>query len=153
MDTVDRAFETMNRTPRVDTLKLKKRYHLRSHLWLCAMADKNEPILNVYEAGPTTVVGFGDRKILDDVNLALCREQLVELLKSQNSHTLGFDLTGVKLVPSGFLGLMASVRGLGVEVHLYNPSPDVREVLSTTNLDRIMPVHEVEIPAKKVHGE
>jgi len=108
------------------------------------MPDTNEPILDVYEAGPTTVVGFGNREVLDDINLALCREQLLELLKTNSSHTLGFDLTGVKLVPSGFLGLMASVRGVGVNVHLYNPSPDVREVLQTTNLDRIMPIHQVD---------
>jgi anti-anti-sigma regulatory factor len=57
---------------------------------------------------------------------------------------LGFDLTGVRIVPSGFLGLMASVRSVGVEIHLYNPSSDVRDVLSTTNLDRIMQIHEVD---------
>jgi hypothetical protein len=36
-------------------------------------------------------------------------------------------------------------------VHLYNPSPDVREVLSVTNLDKLMPVHDVEVdkPAPK----
>ena len=50
----------------------------------------------------------------------------------------------MRLIPSGFLGLMASVRGLGVDVHLYNPSPDVREVLETTNLNRLMPIHEID---------
>lgn len=112
------------------------------------MPETNDPILDIYEAGPTTVVGFGTREVLDDINLSLCRQQLLELLQNHNSHTLGFDLTGVRLVPSGFLGLMASVRGAGVNVHLYNPSPDVREVLATTNLDRIMPVHEVDFSGR-----
>ena len=40
----------------------------------------SDAILDVYEAGPTTVVGFGNRRVLDDINLALCREELVKLL-------------------------------------------------------------------------
>ena len=109
----------------------------------------SDAILDVYEVGPTTVVGFGDRDVLDDINLAVCRAELVELLQKAAATTLGFDLTGVRLIPSGFLGLMASVRGMGVEVHLYNPSPDVREVLSTTNLDRLMPIHEIDFAGRR----
>jgi len=109
----------------------------------------SDAILDVYEAGPTTVVGFGSRQVLDDINLSICREQLVQLLQSAKAKVLGFDLTGVRLIPSGFLGLMASVRGLGVDVHLYNPSPDVREVLATTNLDRLMPIHEIDFTARR----
>jgi len=113
------------------------------------MSEPPAAILDVYEVGETTVVGFGERDVLDNINLALCREQLVALLKANNSHTLGFDLTGVKIVPSGFLGLMASVRSLGVQVHLYNPSADVRDVLETTNLDKIMPIHEIDFSNRK----
>ena len=109
----------------------------------------SDAILDVYEVGPTTVVGFGSREVLDDINLALCREELVKLLQSAKAKTLGFDLTGVRLIPSGFLGLMASVRGLGIEVHLYNPSPDVREVLETTNLNRLMPIHEIDFSSRR----
>jgi anti-sigma B factor antagonist len=106
-------------------------------------------ILDVYEAGPTTVVGFGNREVLDNINLALCREELVTLLRDAKAKVLGFDLTGVRLIPSGFLGLMASVRSLGVDVHLYNPSPDVREVLETTNLNRLMPIHEIDFSMRR----
>lgn len=116
---------------------------------LAAMPETPQHILDVYEVGETVVVGFGNRDVLDNINLSVCREQLVDLLKTNNSHTLGFDLTGVKIVPSGFLGLMASVRSLGVQVHLYNPSEDVREVLATTNLDKIMPIHEIDFSSRK----
>ncbi len=103
-----------------------------------------EPIMEVYSVGPTTVVGFGGRDLLDSVNLAACREEIVALIAREKCHVLAFDLSGVKLIPSGLLGLLASIRQLGAEVHLYNPSDDVREVLSVTNLDRLMPVHEID---------
>jgi anti-sigma B factor antagonist len=104
--------------------------------------------LEIYEVGPTTVVGFGGRNPLDDVNLSAFRADLVTLVKQHETKILAFDLTGVRLVPSGLLGLLASMRREGVEVHLYNPSADVREVLRTTNLDRIMPIHELAIDGR-----
>ncbi len=102
------------------------------------------PIMEVYSTGPTTVVGFGGRDVLDTVNLAACRDEIVALIAREHCRVLAFDLSGVRLIPSGLLGLLASVRQLGAEVHLYNPSDDVREVLSVTNLDRLMPVHEID---------
>jgi anti-anti-sigma factor len=106
-------------------------------------------IVEVYAAGPTTVVGFGGRNLVDDVNLAQCRNDLVELVREHQAKVLAFDLTGVTLIPSGLLGLLASLRREGVEVHIYNPSDDVRDVLRTTNLDQLMPVHEIEIEGRE----
>lgn len=105
----------------------------------------SDPPIEVYAAGPTTVVGFGGEDLPDNVNLVACREWLVGLIRQQRCQVLAFDLTGVRLVPSGLLGLLASLRNEGVEVHLYNPSSDVREVLEITHLNQLMPVHEVEV--------
>lgn len=110
------------------------------------MATEAKPILEVYQTGPTTVVGFGGRDVLMDVNVAACRNELVELIQREKCSVVAFDLTGVKLLPSGLLGLLASLRHHGVQVHLYNPSPDVREVLEITGLDRVMEVREVPVP-------
>ncbi|WP_437230553.1 STAS domain-containing protein [Planctomicrobium sp. SH661] len=110
------------------------------------MAADLEPILEVYQTGPTTVVGFGGRDVLMDVNVAACRDELVELIRRENCSVVAFDLTGVRLLPSGLLGLLASLRNNSVSVHLYNPSSDVREVLSITGLDKLMEVHEIEVP-------
>ena len=107
--------------------------------------DALEPILQVYSAGETTVVGFGGRDVLDTVNLAVCREELLDLIKKNGAKRIAFDLTGVVLMPSGLLGLLASLRKEGVEVHIYNPSQDVREVLEVTHLDQVMTVREVEV--------
>lgn len=104
-----------------------------------------KPILHVYSTGPTTVVGFGGEDVLDSVNLVVCRDEMLKLIEVGKCRVLAFDLTGVKLIPSGLLGLLTSVRQHGVEVHLYNPSEDVRDVLSVTNLDKVMPVYVVEV--------
>ena len=99
--------------------------------------------LEVYKAGEVTVVGFGGHEVLEQVNLAACREQIADLVKVNQTKTLAFDLTGVKLIPSGLLGLMVSLRDLGVVVQIFNPSDDVREVLEVTKLIQLFEVHEV----------
>lgn len=104
------------------------------------------PILEVYRAGSTTIVGFGGRDVLDTVNVAVCREEILDLIEKVNCEVLAFDLTGVKLLPSGLLGLLTSIARQNVAVHLYNPSEDIRDVLDTTKLNTLMEVHEVEIP-------
>ena len=101
--------------------------------------------LEVYKTGPLTVVGFGGAEILDQLNLALCRNEIVQLLEQTQCKVLAFDLTGVKLMPSSLLGLLASLRRMGIEVHLYNPSEDVRDVLEVTQLHTLMPVHYVDV--------
>ncbi len=101
------------------------------------------PILEVYEVGSTTVVGFGGRDVLDDVNIVACRDEIIALIEHEKCDVLAFDLTGVTLLPSGLLGLLASARQHGAAIHLYNPSPDIREVLETTHLDKVMEIHYV----------
>lgn len=100
-------------------------------------------VLRVYETGPLTVVGFGGGEILDRVDLAECRSEIMELLKLHECKVLAFDLTGVRYIPSGMLGLLASLQRNDVEVRLYNPSADVREVLEITGLDKIFQIHEL----------
>lgn len=107
--------------------------------------DDPTPILEVYRIGPTTVVGFGGRDVLDHVNVAVCREEILALINKVKCETLAFDLTGVTLLPSGLLGLLTSITRQNVAVHLYNPSEDIEEVLETTKLNTIMEVHHLEI--------
>ncbi|HTI52195.1 MAG TPA: STAS domain-containing protein [Planctomycetaceae bacterium] len=100
-------------------------------------------ILRVYETGPLTVVGFGGREIVDQIDIGECRDEIMELLELHDCRVLAFDLSGVRYVPSGMLGLLASLRQKGIEVHLYNPSSDVREVLEITRLEALFQIHEL----------
>ena len=100
-------------------------------------------ILSVYKTGPLTVVGFGGQEVLDQVNIAACRHEIMELVKKYQTETLAFDLTGVVLVPSGLLGLLASLRNHGIKIQIYNPSADVMEVMQITHLDQVLEILHV----------
>ncbi len=101
--------------------------------------------IEVYAAGELTVLGFGGSEVLEHIDLSECRTEIAALVREHGCRNLAFDLTGVKLMPSGMLGLLASLRQLGVEVHLYNACPDIREVLEITRLDALMHLHDVEV--------
>jgi len=101
--------------------------------------------LEVYEAGELTVVGFGGREVLDRIGLGQCRDELMALIQELDCKTIAFDLTGVRLIPSGMLGLLCTIWKQGVAVHLYNASQDVREVLEITKLDDLFEMYEVDV--------
>jgi anti-anti-sigma factor len=106
-------------------------------------------IFEVYQTGELTVVGFGAREILDQLDLTVCRAEIIALVEKHNCKTLAFDLSGVKLMPSGMLGLLASLRKMNIEVHIYNPSPDVAEVFQITRLGEVLPIHYIDIEARR----
>jgi len=95
-------------------------------------------ILQVYRAGKQTIVGFGSLSVLDHVNVVQCRDELIELINQHNCAELGLDLTGVKVLPSGMLGVLGSMHQLGVAVVVFNPSEEDQEVLKITQLDRVI---------------
>ncbi|HEY2253495.1 MAG TPA: STAS domain-containing protein [Planctomycetaceae bacterium] len=106
-------------------------------------------IFEVYQTGELTVVGFGAREILDQLDLTVCRAEIIGLVEKHQCKTLAFDLSGVKLIPSGMLGLLASLRKMNIQVHIYNPSEDVAEVLQITRLSEVLPIHYIDIDAKQ----
>ncbi|HEY3968767.1 MAG TPA: STAS domain-containing protein [Planctomycetaceae bacterium] len=108
----------------------------------------SKDIFQVYQTGALTVVGFGGREILDQIDLSACRSEILGLVETHKCQTLAFDLSGVKLIPSGMLGLLASLRKMNIGVHLYNPSQDVAEVLQITRLAEVMPIHYIDVDSQ-----
>ncbi len=96
--------------------------------------------LEIVRNGEATVVGFGGRELLDQINLSACRDQITELVKRNQTKTLAFDMTGVRLIPSGLLGLLASLRDTVSKIQILNPCDDVREALEVTKLNQIFQV-------------
>ena len=99
--------------------------------------------LELVQNGETTIVSFGGCEVLDQINLAACREQITEIVKRNQTQTLAFEMTGVRFIPSGMLGLLASLRDIVAKIQILNPSEDVREVLEITKLNQIFEVREV----------
>jgi anti-anti-sigma factor len=118
------------------------------------MPPDNEPskltknVFEVYQTGELTVVGFGACDVLDQLDLSVCRAEIIALVERHHCKTLAFDLSGVKLIPSGMLGLLASLRKMNIEVHIYNPSPDVAEVFQITRLSEVMPIHYIDVDGR-----
>ena len=98
--------------------------------------------LEVSQNGDVTTIGFGSEEVLDQINLAACRQQIVDLVKQNRTQTLAIDMVGVRLVPSGLLGLLASLRDTVRTIQILNPSSDVREVLEVTKLNQIFQVKD-----------
>ncbi len=95
-------------------------------------------ILEICETGKRLVVGFGSQSVPDDHCLATYREQIRQLIKEHGSTEVAFDLKAFQKIQSGTLGLIASVKNEGVNVSVFNVSPEVREVFALSNLDQII---------------
>ena len=102
--------------------------------------------LELVQDGETTVLSFGSSEVLDQINLAVCRDQITEIVKRNQTKTLAFEMSGVRFIPSGMLGLLASLRDLVAKIQILNPSADVREVLEITKLDQIFEVRDEATP-------
>ena len=85
-------------------------------------AFQDPGVLLVYQTGPLTVVGFAGKDVPDEVCIAGYRDQMIKLIEEHQTQIMAVDLSGVRLVPSGMLGLLTSIRKKVQRVELYNPS-------------------------------
>jgi anti-anti-sigma factor len=106
-------------------------------------SNRPEALLEVYQTGPVTVVGFGGKDVPSDLCLSEYRDEITSLIAQHGCTDFAFDLSGVKMIPSGLLGLIASIRDLGVNVSVFNASADVRDVLEITKLNTLIQVRDV----------
>jgi anti-sigma B factor antagonist len=101
--------------------------------------------LEVYRAGKLTVIGFGGGELIDDLNFSEFHDEIMQLISIWRCQTLAVDLTRVRLIPSGLLGVLMSVYHKNVDVLLFNASKDIREVLEITRLNKVLQTYEVEV--------
>ena len=99
-----------------------------------------EPLrrIDFLEVGPQILVTFGGSNLPPEHALGRYLGEIHALIDRGDCREFSFDMTGVTIVPSGFLGLMASIRKKGVKISLRNPSPEVREVLALTSYDEFV---------------
>jgi anti-sigma B factor antagonist len=102
----------------------------------------NPGLLRITHDGSKMKIGFPGSELLDEFCLSNYRDQIFQSLQELTCDTLQFDLTNLILIPSGMLGLMASVKKRGYNVELVNPSDAIREVLSVTRMDSVFTICE-----------
>ena len=105
-------------------------------------------LLRIYNAENPVVLGFGGQDVPGDFNAAHYRDSINDLIAGSETKAVSFDLTGVRIVPSGMLGLWVSLTQSGIAISVYNPNKDVRDVLSITKLDRMIAVHDVNLESE-----
>ncbi len=110
-----------------------------SDILTVAPGDPN--LLKMAREGAALVIGFNRKEVPDEVCIAGYREQLLQLLAAHpDCKVLTFDLTGVKLLPSGMLGLLASLKKRVGDVEVLNPSKDVTDALRVTKLNTLLTI-------------
>lgn len=96
--------------------------------------------LNFVRQGRRAVVGFNSLAIPDEMCIANYRQQLLTYIQEANCDVMAFELAGIKMLPSGMLGLLVTLQKRGVQIELLNPIPDIVEVLRITRLDSLLTV-------------
>ncbi len=100
--------------------------------------------LRVLKTGRHCIVGFDAVDWPPEHVVSQYLDQITALIRENGCSELSFDMKGMRSVPSGFLGLIASIRKPGVQVSLQNACREVREVLALANLDRFIQVRETD---------
>jgi anti-sigma B factor antagonist len=100
--------------------------------------------LQVLQTDPVLVIGFGGRDLPPEHVLGRYLNEIGDLIDRTGCQELAFEMEGVAMVPSGFLGVIASITKRGVAVSIRNPSVDVREVLELTHFDQIVKIEPPE---------
>jgi anti-anti-sigma regulatory factor len=96
--------------------------------------------LQVLQTEPVVVIGFGGRDLPPEHVLGRYLGEIGELIDRTGCRELAFEMEGVVMVPSGFLGVIASIVKRGVAVTVRHPSADVRDVLELTHFDQIIKI-------------
>ena len=99
-----------------------------------------DKLLKVHETGDVTIIGFVNEPYLGATQVKAMSEELADIIDKHDPKVLQFDLTGVALMTSDMLGHLLSLRKSGVDIVLYNPSEDVRQIMKTTKLDLLFDV-------------
>lgn len=92
------------------------------------MATKRKR-MNVYDESGVTVMDLGEMDIWDGADLALIRDTLTVLIQREHRRKIGVDMSHVKYIPSGYFGMLFDWKDRGVDMYLFDPQPNVRNML------------------------
>ena len=101
----------------------------------------NSEYFHVFKRGKLTVIGFEAQHLTESTeSLHHCQDMLLEVIDKNHCQILAVDLVDIGLVSSWILAVLAAAHRKGIEVHLYHPSRDIKDVLQITHLDELLRV-------------
>src|SRR6516162_698771 len=104
--------------------------------------------LEVEDIGEVTVVNFTDKKILDEQNIQIIREQLFSLVDDLGRRKLLLNFSNVEYLSSAALGkfitLNKKVNAAGGRLILCNIDPQIYEVFEITKLNKLFNIQKEE---------
>jgi len=105
--------------------------------------------LVVENNGEVSIVGFVDRRILDEANIQIIADQLFGLVDDQRRRKIILNFVNVEYLSSAALGKLITLHKKLVSVQgklvLCNISPQIFEVFAITKLDKIFVIKK-ELP-------
>ncbi len=109
------------------------------------MAEKRSH-LNVTSTGGVKVVGFSDRKILDELCIAEIQEELTQLVDEADGIKLLLSFGLVDHLSSAALGVLITLNKQVKErkgrLKLSDISPQIYEVFKITRLNKLFDIHD-----------
>jgi anti-anti-sigma regulatory factor len=106
-------------------------------------------LFQLEESSQSLIVSLGRRKDLSDAQFCRCREQIARLIEAESLATVVFDLTGILVLPSSVLGLIAAVSQCEAKVRVINASHSAQEDFQLTGLDRMIDLERSAMPPRK----
>jgi len=91
------------------------------------MANKKR--LRLVPLNGFTFIDLGEMEIWDGADLALLRDSLTQLIRTEKHRAVGVDMNYVKYIPSGFFGMLFDYFEEGVRIQLRSPQPNVQRML------------------------
>jgi anti-sigma B factor antagonist len=114
----------------------------------------NSRRLEVNESASITVVRFRDQKIIDPEAIQEMGEELFDLVDQGDRRKLVLNFANVEFLSSAALGKLITfekkVKRNGAELILTNISPEIYQVFTITNLDKLFQIKDTEADALAV---
>lgn len=90
---------------------------------------KKKHQINLRMLDETAIIGLDVLEIWDGADLIVLREALASLVELDGRLSVGVDVSSVMHIPSGFFGMLFEWYEAGVEVMLYSPRQNIRQML------------------------
>jgi anti-sigma B factor antagonist len=110
--------------------------------------------IEVNESASISVVRFKDQKIIDPEAIQELGEELFDLVEKDNRQKLVLNFANVDFLSSAALGKLITfekkAKRAQAQIILTNISPEIFQVFSITNLDKLFKIKDTEADALAV---